>query len=87
MSGQLTLDGTTQQLIDPTDLNDVSLTVVVKALAANTQKVYLGPSGVTAADGLELAAGDFVSLDMANPNDLYVIGTNLEKVGWLALLA
>ena len=84
-SGQTTLSGGADQLIDPTDLNDTAVTVIVKAHAANANPLYLGPEGVTTANGLEVAAGDYLAIDVINPGELYVIGTATQKAGWLVL--
>lgn len=51
--------------------------VIIKALSTNTDKVYVGGSAVTTANGLELSAGEAITLgrefggDLAN---IYCIG-------------
>lgn len=45
--------------------------VTVKALSTNTVKVYIGDSTVTSAIGFELSAGEAISLDVDNLNDIY----------------
>jgi hypothetical protein len=49
--------------------------LLVQALAANTAKVYVGPSGVTSSTGFELQAGQATSFT-CNPDLLYVIGSH-----------
>lgn len=39
---------------------------VIKALSTNTVSVWVGPSGVTASTGYELAPSEFVSTDLLN---------------------
>lgn len=50
--------------------------VCVKALTANGLTVYLGPSGVTTATGMELAAGDARCLSVDNSNRVFVIASS-----------
>jgi hypothetical protein len=58
---------------------------LIKALAANTINVYVGPSGVTIATGFELAPGESVSLDISNTNLAFVIAsTTGASVSWIA---
>jgi len=58
--------------------------VVVKALAANTATVLVGPSGVETGTGFELSAGESVSVYVDNLADLYVIsGSASQKVCYL----
>ena len=47
----------------------------VMAAIANTGIIYVGGSGVTAADGIGLYAGDVYSLDIDNVNDVYVVAS------------
>lgn len=46
--------------------------VIIKALATNTQNVYVGDSGVTAANGFVLAAGETVAIDVADPATVFL---------------
>jgi hypothetical protein len=50
--------------------------IIVQSIAANTQKVYVGGSGVTATTGIELAAGGSVTLPVFDPRDIYVISAS-----------
>ena len=45
------------------------------AAVANTGIIYVGGSGVTAATGIALYAGDVYSLDIDDVNNVYVIAT------------
>jgi hypothetical protein len=47
----------------------------VMAAIANTGIIYVGGSGVTAANGIGLYAGDVYSLDIDNVNDVYVVAS------------
>ena len=54
------------------------------AAIANTGIIYVGGSGVTAATGVALYAGDVYSVDMDNLNDVYVISSvDGEDVQWV----
>jgi hypothetical protein len=46
--------------------------VVVRAALANTGTIYVGNSGVTSANGLQLAAGDAVTLAVANLATVFI---------------
>ena len=47
----------------------------IMAAVANTGIIYVGGSGVTAATGIALYAGDVYSLDIDDVNNVYVIAT------------
>ena len=49
--------------------------VDIMAAVANTGIIYVGGSGVTAATGIALYAGDVYSVDIDDLNDVYVIAT------------
>jgi len=49
--------------------------VDIMAAVANTGIIYVGGSGVTAATGIALYAGDVYSIDIDNLNDVYVVAT------------
>ena len=56
----------------------------IMAAIANTGIIYVGGSGVTAAYGIALYAGDVYSVDMDNLNDVYVISSvDGEDVQWV----
>ena len=64
--------------------------LMVKALIANTNNVYVGNDGandVTSANGLELAAGDAIIFDyVGNLGSIWIdTDTNDEGVAWLVL--
>ena len=47
----------------------------IMAAIANTGIIYVGGSGVTAATGIGLYAGDVYSVDIDNVNDVYVVAS------------
>lgn len=49
--------------------------VCLKVLVAGSQKVYFGPSGVTATTGQELSPGDSWCGSLDNVNRVYIIST------------
>lgn len=59
--------------------------VVIKALAANTGIIYVGDASVASTNGFALAAGEIVSLDIANLNtvnlDSSVNGESVTYIG------
>ena len=61
--------------------------VYIRALSANTGKMYIGNDGadaVSSSTGYELAAGDQVIVTLTNLNQLWVdASVNGEKVCWL----
>ena len=58
--------------------------VDLMAAIANTGIIYVGASGVTAATGIALYAGDVYSVDIDDLNDVYVLssvdGENIQYV-------
>lgn len=59
--------------------------VTIKATAANTGIIYVGASSVSSSDGFPLAAGDTVSLDIANTNLIWIDSSvNGETCSWIA---
>lgn len=59
--------------------------VTVKALADNTGDVYVGNSGVDSTNGLVLAAGEQVFIEIDNLSKVYIdVETNDEGVSWIA---
>ena len=58
--------------------------VDIMAATTNTGIIYVGGSGVTAATGIALYAGDVYSLDIDDLNDVYVVASvNGEDVQWV----
>ena len=54
------------------------------AAIANTGIIYVGATGVTAATGIALYAGDVYSMDVQNLNMVYVLASvNGEDVQWV----
>lgn len=61
-----------------------ALSVTVRARESNDGLIYVGPGSVTAANGYELAAGEAVSMDVANTNAVYVdAASNGDGVSYL----
>jgi hypothetical protein len=59
--------------------------IVVKALVGNTGTIYVGGSGVSAANGFPLAPGDTVSLDISNTNVVWLDSSiNAQSAAWMA---
>lgn len=59
--------------------------VAIKALGSNTGTIYVGGSTVAASNGLQLAPGDAVSLDIADLATVFIDSSvNGEGVTWLA---
>ena len=54
--------------------------VAVVSLAANTGKIRVGDSNVSASRGVEMSKGDAVVLDVDNVNKVYVYGNAADKV-------
>lgn len=76
-NGTKTCPTVTSEAIDGTQAIS---SVTIKALSTNTGIVYVGNSTVTTANGFELLAGESVSLDCDNLNDVYVIGSGASQV-------
>lgn len=59
--------------------------VTIKALAANTNNVYVGSSSVSATNGYVLDAGETLTLQISNLNLVYIdVDTNGEGVTFVA---
>jgi hypothetical protein len=64
---------------------NTSRNICVKALAGNTANVYIGPTGITTATGMELAAGDAYCGPVSNTNLIFVIATaGGQSISWIA---
>lgn len=60
-------------------------TVVIKALAANSGKIYVGNSAVSSSNGFELSAGEGITITVNNLNIVYIdAGTSGDKVCYVA---
>ena len=83
-NGQKTISsaGTQEALASSTTIKSVT----IKALAANTNNVYVGDSSVSSSNGFVLVAGESISLDVANLATVYIdVDTNDEGVSYIAL--
>ncbi len=78
LSGQQAVTGSAVALATHAAKN-----ICVKALIANSLNVYVGPTGVTTATGMELAPGDSLCVPVSNSNLLFVIAsTTGASVSW-----
>ncbi len=78
-----TLDGSKQKLSFPESVEEglLSTNVVVSADLSNANPVKVGNKELTDTNFLvELSAGDSVQIKVDNPNVIYVIGTESEKI-------
>ena len=74
--------GTAEALVGSTTAKSVT----IKALIANTGVIYVGNSGVLSTNGFALAAGDTISLDIANLATVFVNSSvNGEGVTYLGV--
>ncbi len=88
LGNQVTVSGTAQQLTSSAALVE---TLIVKALEANANPVYVGELGVTTATGYPLYAGEEFVLTPPHgnlqrtpkPSEIYVIGTASDKIAWI----
>jgi len=83
-NGQKTIGtaGIAETLGSSTAINSVT----IKALAGNTNNVYVGDSGVDSSNGFVLAAGEAISLDIDDLADVYLdVDTNNEGVSFIYL--
>ncbi|KAF3997542.1 hypothetical protein [Glaciimonas immobilis] len=55
--------------------------IVITALPANTGTIYVGPAGVTAANGYPLVAGQSISYGVTNASAIFIIGA-VGSVAW-----
>lgn len=63
-------------------------TVVVKALAANSAAVYIGTdASVAAGTGLQLNAGESISLDCWGPDAVWVVSAAAQHVRYIIVHA
>jgi len=54
--------------------------VIIQALAANTNNIYVGPSTVTTANGFELQPGQATSVAIDNLSKIYINGTATDGI-------
>lgn len=69
-------------------LSSQSLTqgIIIEALSTNTVSVFVGNSGVTTSNGIELPAGASVTLPINNANLIYVIcASSSPVVTWIGV--
>lgn len=64
--------------VEPGKGNPQMSSVAIRAMKGNGGVLYVGPKGVTAANGFELAAGDALTVDITSLGQLFFTGP---KVG------
>lgn len=79
-TGRLTTTTSAQQLPSNAMVNGI----VVTANPNNTGTLFVGPLGVTTANGYPLIAGQSLGFTIANSNAIYIIGTNTTDVATYA---
>lgn len=57
--------------------------VLIRALAANSGKVYVGDASVTTSNGHELSAGETTSIAINDVSAVYINGTSGDGVSYL----
>lgn len=83
------VDTTAEQMINTTF--QANRGVVVKAANNNTGIIFVGNSDVTAdsadaTDGFELGAGESITIEVDNPNKIYVIASAVNQgVYWITV--
>jgi hypothetical protein len=78
----VTTAGTAVQLASSTAIKSVT----IRALASNTNKIYVGSSSVSSANGFQLSKQETVSLDVDNLNKVWLdCDTNGEGVTFIYL--
>jgi hypothetical protein len=58
--------------------------VILTALKANLDPLYVGPSGVTDTTGLEIAPGSSITLHVGHVGMLWAIGNSGDKLSFAA---
>jgi len=85
-NGQKTV--TTAGTAEALAASSACLSVTIKALAANTNNVYVGTAAVDSTNGYVLQAGESISFDIDNLADIYLdVDTNGEGVSYLGVIA
>jgi hypothetical protein len=65
--------GTAEAVVSATPTILATQGVVIQALSTNSVSVYVGPSGVTTSNGIELQAGRDITIPCRDPYDIFVI--------------
>ena len=82
--GSNTAVGTSAEYLYGDDTSVACKHVDIMAAIANTGIIYVGGSGVTAATGIALYAGDTYSVNINNLDSIYVLASvNGEDVQWV----
>lgn len=77
-SGQVSVTGSAAILVaaPSSGTGRCSSGIVLYALAANTQNVFVGPSGVTSSTGYAIEPGKALSLDVDDPSRIYAVSAS-----------
>lgn len=60
--------------------------ILIKASSENTDSVFIGNSGVSPISGFELRASEAISMNVDNPNNIYIMAkSGTQKVHIIAL--
>lgn len=78
-AGQIEMDGSAIQLPE-----FLASAVVLSALKANLDPIYIGPAGVTEATGLEIIPGASVPINVGHTSMIYAIGASGDHLAFLA---
>lgn len=81
ITGQKATSATPAQLV----ADQPAYKIRVKAASTNTAPVFVGPAGVAVGTGLELGAGEFIDLELANVNLIYAVSAVAQSVSWSAV--
>lgn len=65
---------------------DEADTVIIKAHTANTGPVYLGPTGLSAANGYELSPGESVAIDASELSAIFSFSAAAQTLSLLGTI-
>jgi hypothetical protein len=83
-SGQGASSATAAPLIAPNFSNTAYKGVTVRAMADNSESIYVGPSGVTPGTGYVLKAGESIDILVDDPAKVYVVSSTAQDYSWIA---
>jgi hypothetical protein len=78
--------GTSATITTTTTYRPALQGIIVQALSTNTATIFVGVSGVTVSTGIELQAGDRVTLPITDPRKIFSIsGTASQKLRFMVV--
>ena len=84
IGGALAAIGSVTALALSASVDRLNNGVTIRALSTNNAIVYVGPSGVTAANGYPLAAGDSVTVASVTASEIYAIAAaGTQELRWI----